>query len=318
MDERFSRAVFAVSDNGTLVCMTGSEQTRTQLRWLDRSGKPIGDIGEPADYTYGGVPMLSPDGQSAAIPIANRDTGNSDVWLIDLESGRRRKLTVDTADHPGVAWLPDGKSVVVTTMRKDGGELSAISIDGTRSQALVSVDVFTWPLSAHGSTLLYSPQAGKMSDLLAISLTGDRAPTPFLATHAFEYGAQFSPDGTLVAYTSDQTGRLEVFVATYPQPGARWQVSQEGGAEPRWRGDGRELFYVDRENFIVSVDVDHSAPGFQVGATRQLFRFHGAGADWRYDVAADGNRFLVTVPLAEDLASPVTLITDWTRRLGGR
>jgi Tol biopolymer transport system component len=316
MDERFSRGVFAVSENGALVCMTGNEQTRTQLRWLDRDGKPLGDIGEPADYTYGGIPEISPDGRQAALPVANRDTGNSDVWVIDLDSGRRRKLTVDTWDHPGVCWLPDGKSVAVLTMRKSAGELTAMSTDGTTTRTLVKLTDFAWPLTAHGNTLIYTPDSRKAQDLLSVRIDGDGTSQDFIATPAYEHEAQFSPDGSLVAYRSTQTGRSEVFVATFPQPGARWQVSQNGGGEPRWRGDGRELFYVDRENYIVSVDVDHSAPGFQIGATRRLFQFHGAGADIRYDVSADGQRFLVTTPLDQDLTSPVTLITDWTRKLG--
>jgi len=316
MDERFSRGVFAVSENGILVCMTGNVQTRTQLRWLDRSGKPLGDVGDPADYTYGGVPQISPDGKTAALPIANRDMGNSGVWLVDLASGRRRKLTVDTADHPGVCWLSDG-SVAVTTVRGSHGEVTMMSVDGTKAKVLVEGDDFIWPLTAHGNTLIYMPETHGAYDLFSVSITGDGTPHEFIVTPAIEDQAQFSPDGSLVAYASTQTGRREVFVAVFPQPGARWQVSQDGGQEPRWRADGKELFFVDRENYIVSVDVDHSAGSFQTGASRRLFQFHGSGADVRYDVAADGQRFFVTAPLDEDLALPVTVITDWTRKVAG-
>jgi serine/threonine protein kinase/Tol biopolymer transport system component len=313
MDERFSRGVFAASANGVLVCMTGSNQTRTQLRWLDRGGKWLGDVGEPADYTYGGVPDISPDGRSAVMPIANRDRGTSDVWMIDLETGRRRKLTVDTEDHPGAAWAPDGKSVIVNT--PDVGGMIRIAIDGTASERILADSDYQWPLSAWGGVLLYQPNT--RFDILALQLTGDRASTEFIATKAFETNAEFSPDGRLVVYTSDETGRLEIFVAAYPQPGARWQVSQDGGAEPRWSRDGRELFYMDQENYLVSVAVERSAAGFETGASRRLFQFHGAGGAWRYDVSSDGNRFLVTAPLEDDLASPVTLITDWTRKIEG-
>jgi hypothetical protein len=121
----------------------------------------------------------------------------------------------------------------------------------------------------------------------------------------------------MVAYASDETGRMEVFVAAFPQPGGRWQVSQDGGTQPRWNRNGRELFYMDPENYLVSVDVE-TASGFQTGATRKLFQFHGTGGSWSYDVSVDGNRFLVTVPREEDLASPVTLITDWTRKMSER
>jgi serine/threonine protein kinase/Tol biopolymer transport system component len=321
MDERFSRGVFAASSNGVLVCMTGKNQTRTQLRWLDRSGHTLGDIGEPADYTYGGTPQISPEGGRSVMPIANRDRGISDVWIVDLGSGRRRKLTVDTKDHPGAAWISDGRSVAVTSMDRGDGSIDLISSDGTASRELVTAPEFLWPTSSAGDRfLIYSSpeQAQKGSDIFVLPLTGDRTPQPFATGPAEEIDAQFSPDGRLVTYTSNETGRPEIFVAAFPQPGGRWQVSQDGGTEARWRRDGRELYYVDRENYLVSVDAGRSASGFEAGAARRLFQFHGAGGNWRYDVSPDGNRFLVTVPLEADLASPVTLITDWTRKLAAR
>ncbi|HEU4366424.1 MAG TPA: protein kinase, partial [Candidatus Krumholzibacteria bacterium] len=321
MDERFSRGVFAVSANGVLVCMTGNNQTRTQLRWLDRAGRPLGDVGEPADYTYGGTPNISPDGRSAVLAIANRDRGTSDVWIVDLASGRRRKLTVDTADHPHGSWLPDGKSVAVTTNDSGNGGLDVLSIDGTRSRRVLVTPDFTWPMTASGDVLLYSPesQAGAFtSDILSISISRGGEPQPFALSEADEFLAQFSPDGRFVAYTSTESGRFEVIVAAYPQPGGRWQVSQSGGVEPRWNRNGRELFYMDNDNYLVSVEVEVTATGFQIGATQRLFQFHGSSGFWRYDVAPDGSRFLVTVPLEEDLVAPVTIITDWTRKTGAR
>jgi serine/threonine protein kinase len=319
MDERFSRGVFAASTNGVLVCMTGNNLTRTQLRWLDRAGRPVGDVGAPADYTYGGTPQISPDGRSAALPIANQDRGVSDAWLVELQSGRRRKLTVDTYDHPGVQWLPDGKTVAVTTNAYGEGGIDAIAIDGTRSHRIVAGAGFMWPVSSWGNRLLYVPETtAQASDIYAVSLSGEADPQPFAATEAFEFLAQFSPDGTMVAYASDETGRTEVLVAAFPQPGGRWQVSQGGGTQPRWNRNGRELFYMDPQNYLVSVDVEETTMGFQTGAARKLFQFHGAGGFWCYDVAPDGDRFLVTVPLEKDLASPVTVITDWTRKMGNR
>jgi eukaryotic-like serine/threonine-protein kinase len=324
MDERFSRGVFAASRNGVLICMTGKDQTRTQLRWLDRSGRKLGDVGEPADYTYGGTPQLSPDGSSAVLPIANRDRGTSDVWIVELETGRRRKLTVDTKDHPGAAWLADGKSVVVTRMDQEQGGLERIRVDGTHVEELLPgpVSNFLFPLSSNrnGFALYASEGRGieSGSDIWVTNLLGDRTPVAFAAGPVREAQAQFSTDGSFVAYATEETGRMEVVVAAFPQPGGRWQVSQDGGSEPRWRRNGRELFYVDRENYIVCVDVTLAAGGLEMGASRRLFQFHGAGGDWRYDVSVEGDRFLVTTPLEEDLASPVTLITDWTHGLSGR
>ncbi len=319
MDGRYSRGVFAVSQNGVLVCMTGNNQTRTQLRWLDRAGRPVGDIGEPAEYTYGGTPNLSPNGESAVLPIHNPDRGSSDVWLVELGSGRRRKITVDTNDHPAACWSPDGRFIVVGTNATADAGIDLVSIDGTSSRRILSAPSgYPWPRSAWGDRLLYEPTAGvginQDMGIYSISLSGNGTPEPFMATGADETRPEWSPDGRWVAYESQETGRAEVFVAAFPQPGGRWQVSQGGGTEARWSRDGRELFYFDPENHLVSVDVDQTTGGFQAGASRRLFQFHGAGGRARYDVAPDGGRFLVTVPLEADLALPVTLITDWTRK----
>jgi serine/threonine protein kinase len=320
MDERFSRGVFAASSNGVLICMTGNNLGRTQLRWLDRTGQSLGDVGEPADYTYGGTPHISPDGSSAVIPIANRDRGVSDVWMVDLESGRRRKLTVDTKDHPGAQWLPDGKSVAVMTQTRTLRALDVITTDGTQSRRILDgQNSGVWPRSARGDLLLYeSGVEGTTTNIYVIPTSGKEDPQRFAASETSTWGPQFSPDGRLIAYVSEETGRPEVFVAVYPEPGGRWQVSQRGGSQPRWSGDGSELFYRDPENFIVSVSIDETTSGFQTGAETRLFQFHGAGLSWCYDVAPDGERFLVTTPLEADLASPVTLITDWTRKMGSR
>ncbi len=318
MDTRFSRGVFAVSDNGVLVCMTGSDQTRTQLRWLDRAGKPLGDVGEPANYTYGGTPLISPDGKSALMPIANAERGVSDVWIVDLASGRRRKVTIDSHDHPSAQWCPDGSLVVGTSTTREEYSIDAIQANGTQ-RSVVSVDDFAWPETVAGDRLLYSfnPTRG-VSGIFLASLSGNGETGPFIDTPAHELGAQFSPDGRFVAYTSNETGRAEIFVAAFPQPGGRWQASQSGGVEPRWNENGRELFFVDPQNYIVSLDVELGTGGFQAGAARPLFQWHGAAGQWRYDVSPDGNRFLVAAALEKDLALPVTIVTDWMRKTESR
>ena len=172
--------------------------------------------------------------------------------------------------------------------------------------------------TAHDDVLLYIDDgAASTSDISMASISGSREPERFLASDADETGAQFSPDGKFVAYQSDETGRFEIFVAAFPQ-GGRWQVSQNGGRQVRWNRNGRELFFRDPENYTVSVSVERTSMGFQTGAPQRLFQFHGSGDTWCYDVAPDGERFLVVTSLEEDLATPVTLITDWTRKIGSR
>jgi Tol biopolymer transport system component len=280
----------------------------------------LGDVGEPADYTYGGTPCISPDGKSSVMPIANVDRGVSDVWIVDLATGRRQKLTVDTLDHPGAHWLSDSRSAVVSTNTTTGeGSLEAIQFDGTQANVVRPGKDFLWPESIAGDRLLYvidSPNNG--GEIFLASLSGKTKPEPFMATPADEQCAQFSPDGRFVAYVSDETGRPEVFVAAFPQPGGRWQASQSGGVEPRWNRNGRELFFVDPSNHVTSLEVELGASGLRAGAARPLFQWHGAAGQWRYDVSPDGNRFLVAAALEDDLARPVTIVTDWMRKVENR
>jgi dipeptidyl aminopeptidase/acylaminoacyl peptidase len=167
--------------------------------------------------------------------------------------------------------------------------------------------------------LLYDAPEGlrETSDIWTLPLVGAGAPEMVAGGEGSQSRAQFSPDGRYFAYDSDESGRGEVYVAAYPA-GGKWQVSQDGGSEPRWRRDGRELFYVDAENFLVAVEVRTGTAGFEADSTARLFQFHGAGGQWRYDVDSDGSRFLVTRALTEELASPVTLITNWTRKVEER
>ena len=322
MDERFSRGVFSVSDNGVLVCMTGKNQTRTQLEWLDRKGTLLAKIGEPADYTYGGIPELSADNAETVIPIANRERGTSDVWIVDLASGRRRRLTVDQDDHPAAVWSTRGRVIVATTRSgARNANVSVLAPDGVIERTIPVREDFVWPRSASpdGNVLLLDGSASTTArqHVFAISTLGDTTRTVLAGGDGVHNLPQFSPDGHFFAYQSDETGRFEVYVAAYPS-GARWQVSQEGGTQVRWRADGRELFFTDRDNYINSVQVTLRPGVFEAGASTKLFQLHGNGGGWCYGVSRDGSRFLVTRPLPEDLALPVTIITDWTRLVASK
>ena len=319
-DERFSRGVFAASQNGVLVCLNGRTQTLAQLLWLDRSGRRLESAGEPADYTFGGTPAISPDGSRALMAIQNPDLGSSAVWVVDLATGRRRKLTVDGKDHPACAWSHDGRHAVVNCFSY-GGKISAtfvrLALDGSGVDTVTSRPGWLYPTSASpdGRYILFDDSEGPgVGDLQAAPLSGGGPVFQF----AKGSQSQFSPNGRFVAYTSTESGRDQVYVVTFPEPGGKWQVSQDGGGEARWGRDGKTLYFVDRENHVVAVDVTVSASGFEPGEVRPLFQLHTAGGFWRYDVSPDGSRFLVTVPLEDEARAPVLLMTDWTAKLRKR
>ncbi|HYF35694.1 MAG TPA: hypothetical protein VD994_10420, partial [Prosthecobacter sp.] len=153
-------------------------------------------------------------------------------------------------------------------------------------------------------------------DVVALPLEGGDAVT-YLGGRADETQAQFSPDGRWVAYTSTESGRPEVYVQPFPATGAKWQVSTAGGEQPRWRRDGRELFYLSADRKLMAVEVNGSSDTFQVGVPRLLFepRVSSISGDSPYDVAADGKRFLVKVPVEETAPAPATVLLNWTADL---
>ncbi len=320
-DERFSRGVFAVSRNGLLGYMSGRARTNTQLAWLDRAGNLVGRIGEPTSYTFGGQPEISADGGLAAVAVLNEEQGRSDVFVVDLATGRKRRLTMDESDHSQVTWLSGNQLIALD---HDKGSAHVVrTLGGAIQDTLLSRRGWHWPLDASPDGRYYitwCSDIGVSDGLFAIPVQGAHEPIPITGAAGLPGSGQFSPDGRFVAFQATESGRSEVFVVPFPSTGQRWQVSQAGGVEPRWNPNGRELFFFDPENHLMAAEVSTSTSslGFQVGDIRALFQFHGSGGTPRYDVSADGSRFLVTMPPAGPGDPPVTIVSDWTSKLRKR
>jgi Tol biopolymer transport system component len=320
MDERFSRGVFSVSGNGVLVYQTGKGHTLSVLRWLDRSGAIVGTVGEPAQFFNGGDPEISPDGARATASIVDLRTGTADIWMIDLARGTRSRFTTGVGDKFASTWSPDGYRIAhnISNPSPSGYDIVSRPVGGSGAQEkLVSNPVeYQAPggFSPDGRFLLYQARKQERDDLWVLPLEGDRTPRPVAVMPALERMGQFSPNGRYVAYMSDESGRFEIYVTAFPGPGGRWQVSQNGGIEPRWRKDGRELFFFAPDNRLMAAQVKTDGESFEVGAIQPLFQARVMGIGSRYDVSKDGKRFLVNSGLPEDL-SPLTLVTNWTAEL---
>jgi hypothetical protein len=160
-----------------------------------------------------------------------------------------------------------------------------------------------------------SDAAGQQRDLFVLPLSGNRKPFPFLQTPFREDRSSFSPDGRWVAYGSDESGRFEVYVAPFPGPGGKRQLSTAGGGWPRWRRDGREIFYLAADNTLMTAEVNGRGSAFDVGRVTPLFKVNTFRVGNPYDVSADGQRFLINTPKAEASAVPITVVVNWTAGL---
>jgi serine/threonine protein kinase/Tol biopolymer transport system component len=309
---------FSVSAGGVLAYQVRASQSRSQLVWFDRTGRQLGVLGDQAHYVG---PELSPDGGRAAVAVRDPATETRDIWLFDLARGVRARFTFAMTHESWPAWSPDGRRIVFMSGREGSYDLYEKASSGTGTEQLLLHDSLnkrptSW--SADGRFILYhtgesTPQTRQ--DLWALPLFGEQKPFPFLQTRFSESMGRFSPDGRWVAYQSDESGRMEVYVAPFPTPSGKWQISTNGGRLPRWRSDGREIYYQALDNKLVAVEVKAAATAFEVGAARPLFTIQPGGGYIAWATSLDGQRFLVNTVVEETTAAPITLVINWTAGL---
>jgi eukaryotic-like serine/threonine-protein kinase len=307
-----ANAWFSASTTGVLAYRTGvGFGQSTQLAWFDRQGKLLGTAGEPASYD---TVSLSPDGIRAAADRRDLGTRRA-IWLYEFARGVSTRLTFDTVDGYAPVWSPDGSRIVFLSGRTLYQKVSSGA--GNEEVLLKSnnaIGLSDW--SRDGRFLLYSEEDPKTGwDLWVLPLDGDRKPMPYLRTAFPETQGVFSPDARWVAYRSAESGSSEIYVRPFPaSSGGKWMVSKGGGSQPRWRRDGKELFYVSPDGTLMSVDVTAS-PAFRPGVPRSLFQTNMRSSTnlFRYDVTADGQRFLINASTAATAASsaPITVVFNW-------
>src|SRR3954453_1408840 len=327
LDERFTRGVFSVSRTGLLAYQTGSAHNSSALRLVSRGDTALREaksIGDATEYFNGGDPTISPDGKNAIAAIVDLSSGQANLWKFDLNSGQRVRLT-SGGDVYTATWSPDGKQIAYLDTRGNGVERQ-LTLQSTNGSGAAQVLLTTTPQelpemcswTPDGKSLLYVSTVDHKNNSLWQASVADPKPSLVFRDPAFYSTATVSPDGHFMAYVSDESGRDELYVTTYPTIGRRWQVSQNGGQEPRWRRDGKELFYFAADNHLQAVPAKITGGDFELGQPQSLFAVSRKGvAIWRYDVLPDGQHFIATIA-KEGSASNITLVSNWTNMLSAK
>ncbi|HEY3171978.1 MAG TPA: protein kinase [Thermoanaerobaculia bacterium] len=308
-------AIFSVSETGVLAYQSSPRGELSQLTWFDRSGKRLESVGPAADYFH---PRLSHDGRRIAVALIDPQTAYSDIWIHDLARRVSTRLTFGPGVNIFPIWSPDDKWLVFASNRKGPLDLYQRAASGTGQDEILlsSATTSRFPTDWSGATGLIAffttvPKA----DIWTLSVA-ERKATPFLATPFQEGSPQFSPDGRWMAYGSTESGTVEIFVQAFPASGGKWQISTAGGSYPRWRRDGKELYYIAPDNTLMAVEIA-TGSRFGAGTPKPLFRASIKSFDigFQYDVSPDGSRFLINT-LAEDAqTSSITVVQNWTAEL---
>ncbi len=308
-------ARFSLAINGTLILL--EREADDQLAWFDRAGKKLGTVGPTGQYLY---PKLSPDGQRLAVGRMNPQSQMGDIHLFDLAGSAGTPFTFDPAHDELPLWSPDGSRMVWASFREGTSNLFQKAASGAgQDELLLRTTLQKRPLdwSADGRFIVYvegNPQTS--FDLWVLPLEGERKPWVWLNTPANETAARLSPDGKWIAYQSNESGRneiyLQVFVPGAPASGGKRQLSTGGGANPQWRRDGRELYFIAAGGKLMAVEV---TPGVELkaGTPKELF----APSDYRvngdrgYTVTGDGQQFLFVTSADEASVPPFTVVLNW-------
>jgi eukaryotic-like serine/threonine-protein kinase len=311
------RGQFSVSRAGVLA-YSSVGRPKARPTWKDRTGKTMGMAGEPGFYW---VLRLSPDDRRLAVAQLKEEPGgqsNWDIQVIDLaRAGIATRLTFDAARDHDPAWSPDGTQIAFVSNRI-GERFSLFRRPSDRSgddellvESNTGITAPDW--SRDGRFLLYTEAGATSADLWTVPLSGDRKPKRFLATPFLEDHGKFSPDGRWIAYTSNASGRDEVYVRQFPGAERFFKISRDGGSGPRWRDDGRELFFLALDGMLMAAGIEKTAKGLEPTVPQPLFHT-GALRNFGYAVAKDGQRFLISVTDPPG-AAPITVVMNWPATL---
>jgi Tol biopolymer transport system component len=301
-------AFFSVSAGG-LLTFQADPRPGAELVWYDRSGGVLASLGAAADYADTAV---SPDGTRVLVSI-RRGTVSRDFWIFDNARGVASPITLDEARiRHGAIWSRDGTHIIYSDGRDGRVRILRRRADGVGTEAVLFEDEFDKEVASEspdGKFLLYNVRRGvERPTAWVLPLTGDRKPFPFSQPRAFF--PQISPDGRWVAYVSAESGGGEIYVVPFPQSGAKTRISTNGGIDPVWRADGKEIIYL-ANNHVMSASVTVRGDDIHVGEVKALFQHTKIGPRKAHDISPDGQRILAVTRRAEAASSPLTLIINW-------
>jgi Tol biopolymer transport system component len=305
-------AGFSISQNGVLAYNRAGDRQNVQLTWYDRSGRVIRTIGQPGMIR---TATISPDGATVAYDRRDPQTGSWDVWLRDLARGTDSRFTLDSALNPerGPVWSPDSSHVAFLSIRDGKSKLyqkatSSVTEDELLDEGSPQKRVDDWSRDGRYIVLETTPAPKTGTDLWVLPLFGDRKPYPYIHTEFNEGNARLSPKGQWLVYVSNRSKRSEIYVESFPTRGVQWQVSTNGGTEPVWSLDGKELYFIGPDQKLMAVEVK-TAGKFEAGAPKPLFatRLPSRG---RFDVSRDG-LFLIPTAIEESASVPIHVIVNW-------
>ena len=314
------RTQFDISSS-TLVYRRGTFLGGNELVWINRRGARVGEIESGGDFR---AVRISPDGRLVAFAKEDQRVGTPDVWIHDAARNQATRFTFDPGTDRDPVWSPDASRLAVRSNRRGRFNIYARGLNAAGGEELLyeSIDntnIHDW--SRDGRVLIYSrvdPRGKTGRDLWVLPLNGAREPYPLLETPLNQDYPRLSRSGRLLSYQTDDSGRNKVFVMAYPPTGDTWDISPDGGAQPIWRADGKELFYVAPDDTIMAVAVREEGRGIQFGKPQRLFQapisvLPARQPSWTWDVSPDGQRFLLILAKADD--APITLVTNWQAAL---
>ena len=323
-----------ISENGMLLYAGSLGIVSFQMVWYDRAGRVLGPVGAPGLVF---TPSISPDGKTIAYARGSSSGvwQVSDIWLRDLSRGVETRFTADPSGNYASIWSPGGENIVWVSSQRGSLNLYKKPVSGSgRDEALLPAIPPAFPITNHrapfqwskdGRFIVYSEAASNNKpDVWVLPLgSGDQKPFAFLKTEFEEVHGQLSPDSRWMAYTSDETGRREIYVRPFPSGDGASRISINGGDQPRWRGDGKELFYVAADGKMMAASVravPGSKPSLELSTPVALFESHimnspGTRGVFQYDVTADGKRFLVVTNNVAATTPPLTVAVNWSAGL---